>query len=108
MPFRKIIYALAATWALLFLSSFFVLTFFGDDGDAMAALSQLASFMTWQGAAFVVAAVAAALTRSAAERRVEGIKLVGYLPLAVSLFVLGSLVAIIAYRVYVEPLLPDA
>ena len=66
-------------------------------------LNRVASFLTWQGAALVVAAASAAVTRLAAERGVERIKLAGYLPLAASVFIVGALVVMIAFRVLVQP-----
>lgn len=101
---RQIIYALGAIWLVLFGLSFILLQTSEPAGEGFArGLSRLASFMSWQTGAFVVAIVAAFVTRYGTQRGVERIKLVGYVPLAASLFLVASLVAIIAFRVYVEP-----
>jgi hypothetical protein len=101
---RQIIYVLGAVWLALFGASFVLLQLAEPAGDGFTrGLNRLASFMTWQISAFVVAIAAAFVTRTAAARGVERIKLVGYAPLAASLFLVASLVAIIAFRVYVEP-----
>jgi hypothetical protein len=102
--FRQIIYVLGGLWLVLFGLSFILLQTSEPAGDGFArGLSRLASFMSWQTGAFVVAIAGAVVTRYAAQRGVERIKLVGYVPLAASLFLVASLVAIIAFRVYVQP-----
>lgn len=102
--FRQIIYVLGGIWLVLFGLSFVLLQGSEPAGEGFASgLSRLASFMSWQIGAFVVAVVAAFVTRHAAQRGVDRIKLAGYVPLAASLFLVASLVAIIAFRVYVEP-----
>jgi hypothetical protein len=63
----------------------------------------MASFMTWQMFAFLVAIASAAFTRVASGRGAERIKLAGYLPLTLSVFIVGALVAMIAFRVLVQP-----
>lgn len=98
--------ALAALWLALFIASFVVLftaepTGAGD--SFMRGLDRLASFLTWQGVAFAPAVVAAFLTYSAGG--VGGNKLLGYGPLAVSVMVIGLLIAMIAFRVLVQPAL---
>lgn len=91
---------LAAAWLVLFAVSFALLAAepAGDD-SATRALNRLASFMTWQGVAFAPAAIAAALTYK--EHGVE--RPLGFLPLAISVLVISLLVAIIAFRVLVQP-----
>jgi hypothetical protein len=64
----------------------------------------LAAFLTWQVLALVAAAAGALTTRFAIERGVAGIKLLGYLPLGISVFVVVSFIAIVGYRVFVVPL----
>ncbi len=76
-----------------------------EDDDFARRLSRIASFLTWQVSALVVAAVAAFVTQRVAARGTEGVKLVGYVPLALSLFVVVSFIGIVAYRVFVRPLL---
>ena len=61
-------------------------------------------FLTWQAAAFVVAAFGALAARLAVQRSEDGIKLVGYLPLAFSVFLLVSFIALIAFRFFIAPL----
>jgi uncharacterized membrane protein len=101
---RQIVYVLGAVWLALFAASFVLLQLTDPPGDGFTrGLNRLASFMTWQISAFVVAIAAALVTRAAAARGIERIKLVGYVPLAASLFLVASLVAIVAFRVYVEP-----
>ncbi len=100
----RIVYALAAVWAALMGVSLFLSLGAEAEGDGFTrGLNRITSFLTWQAVAFVVAVVAAALTRVAAERGVERIKLAGYLPLATSVFIVGALVVMIAFRVLVLP-----
>jgi hypothetical protein len=70
----------------------------------VSGLQRVAAFLTWQMIALVVAAIAAFATRVAAERGVAGIKLVGYLPLALSVFLVVSFIALMAFRFLVAPL----
>lgn len=103
---KQIIYALGAVWFVLFLVSFVMLQLVEPtDSGFTRGLNRIATFLTWQGAAFAVAMVLAWVTRGAAERGVDKIKLVGYLPLAASVFLVASFIAIVAYRVFVAPLL---
>jgi hypothetical protein len=104
MNARSIVYALAAVWAVLMVVSLVLSVGAEAEGDGFTrGLNRIASFLTWQAAAFVVAIVAAALTYAAAQRGVERIKLAGYFPLAASVFIVGALVAMIAFRVLVLP-----
>jgi hypothetical protein len=100
---RYVVYALAAVWGVLMVVSLDV-SLGGERADqGFAQLDRMASFMTWQVRAFVVAIVSAAVTRVASRRGAERIKLPGYLPLVTSAFTLGALVAMIAFRVLVQP-----
>jgi hypothetical protein len=101
---RTIVLALAAIWAALVAVSL-VTTLGGeaDGDDVRRGLARIATFLTWQAAALAVAMVGAGVTRVATERGAQGLKLPGYLPLAASLFIVGALVAMIAFRVLVQP-----
>lgn len=104
MHLKPVIQGLAAIWLVLFLVSFVSLEA-GEAGDDFAAgLRRVATFLTWQVLAFVVAAGGAFTTRLAVERGAERVKLFGYLPLAVSVFLVASFILILAYRFYVAPL----
>lgn len=103
MSLRAIVHALAAVWGALILVSL-TSSLGGEPGDAaQPALARMVSFLTWQTYALVVAIAGAGLTRVAAARGVEKIKLAGYAPLAASLFVVGAVVLMIAFRVLVQP-----
>lgn len=103
MALKPIIQGLAGVWLLLFVVSFIALELTVDDGSLAGGLRRLVAFLTWQGLAFGVAAVGALLTRTALVRGVSGVKLLGYVPLAVSVFLVVSFIAIIGYRVFVVP-----
>ena len=101
MPFKPVIQGLAVAWLLMFAASFVALqAAAGESGP-----ERVATFLTWQLVAFVVAAVAAFITRLAAARGIEGIKVIGYGPLALSVFLVASFIALMAFQVYVTPLL---
>jgi ABC-type Fe3+ transport system permease subunit len=68
-------------------------------------LTRIASFLTWQLGALVVAVISAFYTQRAAARGIEGLRLPGYAPFAMSLFVLVSFIGIVGYRVWLQPLL---
>ena len=109
MPAKQLIYGLGGVWLVLFVLSFVMLQVVDAEGSGFTrGLNRIVAFLTWQGMALVAAIVLAWLTRQAVERRVEQVKLVGYLPLAVSVFLIATFVAIVAYRVFVVPLLPSA
>jgi len=100
--YARAVYALGAAWAALFLASFVALLTEPSGDGFTRGLNRLASFMTWQGAAFGLAMLSALVT----SRRAGGprnFKLIGYGPLVVSVVLLGMLVAIIAFRVLVQP-----
>ena len=101
---RPVILGLAAVWLVLFLASFVSLRVTHTDGGAQSGLARLAVFLTWQVVAFVVAMLVAFATRYAVTRGVERIKLVGYAPLAASVLLVASFIALTAVRLYWTPL----
>jgi hypothetical protein len=105
MPLKPVIQGLAAVWLVLFAASFVSLELAGDDGGPQSGLARVTAFLTWQLIAFVVAALAAFAARHAIARGVARVKIVGYLPLALSVFLVGSFIAIMAVRFYVVPFL---
>jgi hypothetical protein len=106
MPSKQIVYGLGGVWLVLFVASFVMLQLGGQEGDSAAArLSRVAAFLSWQGAALVAATILAWVARRAVERGLPKVKLVGYLPLVMSVFIVVSFIAIVAYRVFVVPLL---
>lgn len=108
MQLKPIVQGLAAIWLLLFLVSFVALQVTPSDGSYAAMLNRVAEFLTWQLLALGVAAVGAFAARMAVQRGVEGIKLTGYGPLALSVFFVASFVLIVAFRVFVLPLFEEA
>lgn len=104
MQLKVVIQGLAALWALLFVFSFVALRLTAADDSLAGGLNRVTAFLTWQGLALVVAAVGACVARYAVGRGVTAVKLIGYGPLAVSVFLLGAFVAIVAYRFLVAPL----
>jgi hypothetical protein len=102
MPLKPLIQALAVVWVLLFAASFLSLQATADGPQSGPA--RVATFLTWQLIAFVVAAGTAFATRYAAVRGVDRIKLIGYGPLALSVFLVASFVALMALQVFVVPL----
>jgi hypothetical protein len=102
---RNVVYALAAAWLVLFATSFITLELGQQGGSASAQmLNRIATFLTWQGIALVAAVMLAFVTQRAVARGVEKVKFAGYAPLALSTFVVVSFIAIVAYRVFVAPL----
>ena len=99
MPLKPVIQGLAAVWLALFLASFFSLQT-GEQGG----LARVAVFLTWQVIAFVVAILGALTARYAMARGVERVKALGYVPLALSVFLVASFIALMAFRVWVAPL----
>ena len=60
MQTKFLAYGLVALWLVLFVTSFVVVRAVGpEDDDYVRRLSRIASFLTWQLAALVVAAVSA-------------------------------------------------
>lgn len=100
MPFKPVIQGLAVAWLLMFAASFLTLQLAGDDSGP----EKVARFLTWQLVAFVIAAVAAFATRVAVTRGIGRIKLIGYGPLALSVFLVASFIALMAFQIYVAPL----
>jgi hypothetical protein len=106
MQSKQIVFGLAAVWLVLFVVSFAVVGFGGAEDEEFARrLSKIASFLTWQVVALVIAAVTALVAQRVAARGAEGVKLVGYVPLAMNVFVVVAFIGIVAYRVFVRPLL---
>jgi hypothetical protein len=101
MPLKALIQGLAVVWVMLFGASFFSLQLGGSEQTGPA---RVATFLTWQLIAFVTAAVTAFVTRLAAARGVERVKVLGYAPLALSVFLVASFIALMAFQIYVAPL----
>jgi hypothetical protein len=104
MRLKPIIQGLAVVWLLLFVVSFIALQVTDAGDSATSGLNRIVQFLTWQAAAFIVAVIGASATRYAVQRGTEGIKLIGYVPLALSVFLVGSFVALMGFRFYVAPL----
>jgi hypothetical protein len=105
MRSKAVVYAFAAVWLVLFAVSFIVVRAVAPEEDEqLRRLSRLASFLTWQLAALFVAAASAFLAQRAIARGSEGFRLPGYGPFGVSLFVIVAFVGIVAYRVWLRPL----
>ena len=90
---------------VLFAVSLFVVVVAPEGDDYTRQLGRIASFLSWQLGAFVVAAVSAFLAQRAVARGVVGVRLPGYAPFAMSLFVIVSFIGIVAYRMWLQPLL---
>lgn len=104
MQLKPIIQGLAAVWLVLFVVSFVSLETMESDGSQRTQLARVATFLTWQVIAFVVALAGAFATRQAVARGAERVKLFGYVPLVLSVFLVASFIAIMAFRFYVAPL----
>ena len=104
MRMKPVIQGLAAVWLVLFVISFLSLRMTVADGPPQSGLARVAVFLTWQVAAFVVAMLGAFTTRLAVERGIERVKAVGYVPLALSVFLVVSFIALMAFRIWVAPL----
>jgi hypothetical protein len=105
MPLKPVIQGLAAVWLVLFAASFISLQMASSDGGPQSGLARVAAFLTWQLLAFVVAALTAFATRYAVARGAARVRVVGYAPLALSVFLVGSFITIMAVRFYVVPFL---
>jgi len=106
MQSKFIVYGFAAVWLLLFATSFVVVGAVApEDDDFARRLTRIASFLTWQLAALVVAAISGLFTQRAVARGTEGVRLFGYGPFAISVFVLIAFIGIVGYRVWLQPLL---
>src|SRR5690606_38209874 len=96
--------ALAALWLALFITSFVALQVTAPEGQGVTrGLNRLAAFLTWQGVALIVAVAAALVLRGAPTAVRERWRLLGFGPLVVSVVVVAAVVAIIAFRVLVQP-----
>jgi hypothetical protein len=104
MQLKPIIQGLAVVWLLLFVVSFVAMQATAADDSETSGIARVAAFLTWQAAAFIVAVLGALTTRFALQRGVAGIKLVGYLPLALSVFLVALFIALTGFRVFVAPL----
>jgi hypothetical protein len=104
MQLKPVVQGLAVVWLVLFAASFVSLQTNEADDGAQGGLARVAAFLTWQVVALVVAALAAFVTRYAASRGVARVKLIGYVPLALSVFLVVSFIALVAFQVYVAPL----
>ena len=104
MRMKPVILGLAAVWLVLFVASFVSLQTTGTNGGAQSGLARTAVFLTWQVGAFVVAVLGAFTTRYAVARGAERVKAFGYVPLALSVFVVASFIALVAFRIWVLPL----
>jgi len=103
MQLRPVIQIIAAVWLALFVASFVSLETTDTDGP-QGGLARTAVFLTWQVAAFIVAILGAFATRFAVARGVERVKRFGYVPLALSVFLVASYIALVAFRIWVLPL----
>jgi hypothetical protein len=104
MQLKPIVQGLAAVWLVLFLVSFVSLQSSEAESGATGTLGRVAAFLTWQTIALFVALVGALAARFALQRGADGVKLVGFLPLALSVFLIASFIALTAFRFYVAPL----
>lgn len=104
MQLKPIVQGLAVVWLLLFVVSFVAVRTTAADGGDTSGLNRIVAFLTWQTAAFVVAVLGALAARYALQRGADGVKLIGYLPLALSVFLIASFIAMIGFRVFVAPL----
>jgi len=107
MQSKFVVYGFAAVWLVLFATSFVVVRAVApEDDDFARRLTRIASFLTWQLGALVVAAISGLFAQRATARGAEGLRLFGYAPFALSVFVLIAFVGIVAYRLWLQPLLP--
>jgi hypothetical protein len=107
MSLKAIIQGLAVIWLVLFGISFVSLQVMESD-DFASGLNRIVAFLTWQTIALVVAAIGALATRRAIAKGAQKVKLVGYVPLGISVFLVAAFIAIVAYRVFVVPLFESA
>jgi hypothetical protein len=103
MQLKRVIQGFAAVWLALFVFSFVSLALMDSDGP-QSGPARAAAFLTWQLVAFVVAALGAFATRYAVSRGTEHVKVFGYAPLALSIFLVASFVVLIGFRTFVAPL----
>ena len=105
MPLKPLIQGLAAIWLVVFAISFVSLRGAGSDEELASSLSRVVAFLTWQVVAFAVAAAGTLTARHAVARGHANVKLIGYTPLAVSVFVIAAFVALVAIRFLLVPIL---
>lgn len=103
MQLKPVIQGLAAVWLAVFVISFLTLAL-SDADDPQSGPARVAAFLTWQLIAFVVATLAAFATRYAVARGVERVKVMGYVPLALSVFLVASFIALMGFRVFIAPM----
>jgi len=104
MQLKPLIQGIAAVWLALFVISFISLETAETDSGPQSGLARIAVFLTWQLIAFVVAMVGAFTTRYALARGVERVRAVGYVPLALSVFLMVSFIVLMAFRTFVLPI----
>jgi hypothetical protein len=108
MQLKPIIQGLAAIWLVVFAVSFLSLRGGESDGDLASELNRVVGFLTWQVGAIAVAAAGTLATRHAVARGTPNVKLIGYAPLAISVFLIAAFVAIMAVRFLLVPLLESS
>jgi hypothetical protein len=104
MQLKPIVQGLAVLWLVLFAVSFVSLQAAGAGGGETTGLRRVVAFLTWQMAAFIVALVGALATRFALQHGATGVKVMGYLPLALSVFLVTSFIVLMSFRFFVLPL----
>jgi len=103
MQLKPVIQGLAAVWLALFVFSFVSLAITNGEGPRSGP-ARVAAFLTWQLVAFVVATLGAFATRYAVARGAERVKAFGYTPLALSIFLVVSFIALLGFRIFIAPL----
>ena len=105
MPLKPTIQGLAAIWLVTFAISFVSLRGADADEELAGSLGRIVAFLTWQVVAFAIAAAATLTARHAVARGHLNVKLIGYTPLAISVFVIAVFVAVMAIRFVLVPIL---
>jgi hypothetical protein len=103
MHLKPLVQGIAAVWLVLFVFSFVSLQTSETDGTPQGGLARVAVFLTWQVIAFVVAMIGAFTARYAVARGVERVKAVGYVPLALSVFLVVAFIALMGFRLFILP-----
>ena len=104
MQLKPIVQGLAVLWLVLFAVSFVSLQAAGAGDGEPTGLRRVVAFLSWQMAAFIVALVGALATRFALQHGATGVKVMGYLPLALSVFLVTSFIVLTSFRFFVIPL----
>jgi len=104
MPLKPVIQALAAIWLVVFAISFVSLRDAESSDDLASSLNRIVAFLTWQIVAFAVAAAGTLTTRQAIARGHRNVRVVGYTPFAISVFVIAAFVILMAVRFLVVPM----